>query len=140
MASWDGGRQKSRLLDEWRKQPPGEQQKYIPGLLRNIRGQSAVEFKSLRPSEANGPRDLPKNVKHAWFIPLHPTVFDPAAMKFVYESKRLPLIDAEEAARTFEAMGANGPLPRSNCRTSCEVHYVTMGKSRRKRMIHTSLD
>ena len=98
---------------EWLKKPSEERKQYMPGLLRNLRGRSASELQGQRPSDANGNRDLPNNVRHEWFIPLDAQVYEPAINEFIFEDNNLPLLDAEVAALEFEAV--------AKARTAAEI-------------------
>ncbi|GAB4141238.1 MAG: TIGR03986 family CRISPR-associated RAMP protein [Planctomycetaceae bacterium] len=97
-----GGNAQLLTRDEWLAVDEAERHEYIPGVLRNFGEKSSQELQNVRERSTNGSRrrDLPRNVKHRWFIPLKPEIYDPEKNEWLdHDDQWIPI---ETAAQTFE--------------------------------------
>ena len=99
-----GGDLDLRTRDQWLLLPKSQQAQYIPGVLRNLGKRSCPGLEAHRAPGDNHDRDLPRNVRHQWFVPLHSTVYDAQQGEWIYQANGLSLLDAEEAAQRFESL------------------------------------
>lgn len=102
VARYENSALKTRI--QWEALPQEQRSQYTPGLLRNLGKRSCAALEEHRAPDDNQERELPPGVHHQWFIPLHPSVYDPQQNTWVYEAKGLSLLDAEDAALRFEAI------------------------------------